>query len=188
MYKRQQYAGASITYEWTNGAGVIIGTTRSITVIPTTANDISPFRVSVNVDGCISPLATPVEVIVNQLPDATATNAGDICPGSDAQLFANPIPGATYEWRDLGTGAIVSTEQNPMILGLDATTTYELTVNAEGCISNPLSQTTIVVNDEPTVMPEAFYTLNNDCSPNFLGLRTGPTIGCLLYTSPSPRD
>ena len=52
----------------------------------------------------------------------------------------------------------------------DATTTYELTVINNGCISDPVATTTIVVNEEPAVTPSTSYTLNTDCSSSDLGL------------------
>ena len=141
-------------------------------IAPTDINAISPYRVNVTVDGCTSPLAIPVEVIVNELPQAIATNGGAICPGETAQLLANPIAGATYEWREILSGDIVSTIQNPNLI-LNTTTTFELIVTtADGCISNPTDQTTITVNPEPVIAPSFVYNVNT----------------CLLYTSPSPRD
>ena len=54
---QEQYVGTTVNYEWTNGGGTVIGNTRMMTILPTDANAISPYRVSVTVDGCTSPLA-----------------------------------------------------------------------------------------------------------------------------------
>jgi len=173
---QQQYTGTTISYEWTNGAGVVIGTNQLLMIAANDGDAISPYRVTVTVDGCSSPLAAATEIIVNELPEAIATNAGAVCPGEEAQLFANPIAGASYQWRDLSIGAIVSTEQNPNIIPT-ATTTYELTVISNGCVSNPLSTTIVTVNDEPTVSPTTSYTLNTDCSSSDLGLFANDIAG-----------
>ena len=69
-----------------------------------------------------------------------------------------------------------ATTQNPT-LEPSSTTTYELTVMVNGCVSNPLSQTTIVVNDDPTLIPSASYTLEPDCSASALSLTAN--IGAL---------
>ena len=95
----------------------MIGTGASTVSIA--ANDplaITPYRVSVTIGTCTSDLSAPTDVIVNDLPPAVATNGGDICPDADGQLFANAIAGASYEWRELGTTAIISTQQNPCLL------------------------------------------------------------------------
>ena len=154
----------------------MIGTNQLLMIPANDGDAISPYRVTVTVDGCTSPLAAATEIIVNELPQAIATNAGAVCPDEVGQLFANPIAGASYQWRDLSTGAIVSTEQNPNLIPT-ATTTYELTVINNGCVSNPLSTTTIVVNDEPTLSPTTSYTLNTDCSASNLRLFANDVAG-----------
>ena len=179
---QEMYTGTTVTYNWTNGAGQTIGT--GISTVSISSNDplaISPYRVSVTVDGCTSDLSTPTPVIVNDLPLAIATNGGAICPDSDGQLFANPIAGASYEWRELGSTTIISTEQNPVIIGLTATTTYELTVILNGCVSNPLATTTIQVTPNPAVTPTYNYSLNADCSPSDLSLFANASFGVGPY-------
>ena len=166
---QEQYTGGVVAYEWTNGQGTIIGTTSTMMIAPTDIDAISPYRVMVSIDGCQSPLAVPAQVEISDLPQATATNGGAICPDEEAQLFANPVAGATYEWRDAATGNIVSTVQNPT-LNPTATTTYELTVINNGCVSNPLSTTTVTVNDTPATTPSFNYTVNTDCAASDLEL------------------
>ena len=179
---QEQYTGGVIAYEWTNGAGTIIGTTSTMMIAPTDANAISPYRVMVSVDGCQSPLAVPANVEISNLPQAIATNGGAICPNGVAQLFANPVTGATYEWRDAATGNIVSTIQNPT-LSPSITTTYELTVINNGCVSNPLATTTVTVNDTPTTIPSASYTVNTDCAASDLELFANITNGSGVVNS-----
>jgi len=183
---QQQYSGA-VAYNWTNGVGVTIGTGTTVTLSPNSIFAISPYRVTVTVNGCASLLSDPVEVIEESLPAAIATNGGDICAGADGQLFANPITGATYEWRVAGTATIISTAQNPIIPNLQDSTTFELTVtSANGCVSNPLSYTEIPVHTAPTANPNASYSVNADCTPSDLTLTANATGAGLLYTWTGP--
>ena len=179
---QEQYNGTTITYNWTNGAGTTISTNATVSIPATDPNAISPYRVEVTVDGCTSELSEAHEVIVNDLPISIATNAGSICPGENAQLFGNSIAGASYEWRISGSPTVISTEQNPVIIGLAATTIYELTVISAGCISNPTSTTQVTVNPSPAVVPMATYALNTDCSPSDLSLEAVPSLGTTPYT------
>ncbi|MEM8908451.1 MAG: hypothetical protein AAGD05_11440, partial [Bacteroidota bacterium] len=175
---QEQYTGTIITYNWTNGAGTTIGTASMLSIDADDANAISPYRVRVTVDGCSSDLSVAAPVLVTALPEAIPTNGGAICPGESAQLFANPVSaGAIYQWTLSGSTTIISTAQNPIFSNLTATTTYELTVINNGCISNPVAQTTVVVNTPPSVSPGAAYTLNPDCSASDLNLSANATVG-----------
>ena len=89
----QSYAG-SVSYNWTNGAGTSIGTGSNVTLAANDANAISPYVVQVTVDGCTSEFAVPVEVQVDELPTAVATNNGPICSGDQVVLSAGPVLGA----------------------------------------------------------------------------------------------
>ncbi|MEM1323788.1 MAG: SdrD B-like domain-containing protein, partial [Bacteroidota bacterium] len=163
---QEVYTGTVVSYNWTNGAGTSIGNSSSLSFAASAATAISPYRVQVIVDGCSSELSAPHEVMVNTLPTAVASNGGSICPGESGQLLGNTVSGASYEWRISGSSTIISTEQNPIILGLTSTTTYELTVLTNGCASDPVSTTTLVVDPAPTAAPTFTYTLNPDCSPS----------------------
>jgi len=102
-----------------------------------------------NEEGCESAPGIPFEVSINPIPVVTATNNGAICEGEDVQLFANSADGATYEWY---TGdELVSTEQNPIIYGLEQTTTYSVTATVDGCISAP-AVTTVIVHPIPEII------------------------------------
>ena len=173
----QQSYATGATYTWTNGAGATIGTTASITINPTSATAISPYRVMVAEQGCPSELSEPIEVDVIELPVATASNNGTICPGEEVQLLAGTIAGASYEWRVSGTTTIISTDQNPTIFNLVNNETYELTVITDGCMADPLATTTVVVNTPPTTIATTNYTLNTDCSASDLALTSNAVAG-----------
>ena len=165
-------------YEWIGPLGSStstlamagLTTTTGMTSLPMSSASYLPGDWSVRVtdaNGCTS--ISDAEILtINAVPVAEAFNSGAICPGEVAQLMATTNTNASYEWRD-GSGTLISTEQNPM-LSPGATTTYELTVINNGCISDPVATTTIVVNEEPAVTPSTSYTLNTDCSSSDLGL------------------
>ncbi len=148
---QQVYVGAAINYSWINGAGTIIGVGSSLTIAANDVDAISPYSVQVTVDGCVSDVSAPANVIVNPLPNATASNNGPICEGDAVQLFAGNVPGASYEWRESGSPTIISTTQNPTIFNVSTNTTYELTVVSNGCTSDPLTTTTVTINPLPII-------------------------------------
>ncbi len=148
----QQYP-AGATYTWLDGTGAVIATdingdaTDAQASIEIAYNAVQPFSVIVTVGDCDSEVSQTVSVNVDELPIASATNNGPICTGEDVQLFAGPVPGATYEWTVAGDPTVISTAQNPVVFNVLGTTTYELTVvSANGCISNPVATTTVIVN------------------------------------------
>ncbi|MEO1624474.1 MAG: gliding motility-associated C-terminal domain-containing protein, partial [Bacteroidota bacterium] len=179
----QVYNGTSISYEWINGQGQVIGSSRNVDISASDPLAISPFQVRVIVDGCASPISDPVSVDIGELPIATATNNGPICLGEQVQLFAGTVNGAAYEWRNASTGALVSTDQNPVVFGLNSSTTYVLTVISNGCLSDPVAQTTVVVNGSPRVNPGQNYVLNSDCAPSDLRLSAGVVLGSSAIVS-----
>ena len=102
-----------------------------------------------NAEGCESALGIPFDLSINPIPVVTATNDGPICEGEDVQLFAGTIADATYEWTS--GGEIISTEQNPVIYGLEETTSYEVTATVDGCTSAP-AVTTVIVHPIPEII------------------------------------
>ncbi len=136
-------------YTWTNGAGNVVTTTTNTLAVAGNLV-VSPYTVSVAANGCNSPASAPLNVTVNQLPTAIATNGGTICTGGNANLFAQPS-GGTYAWTVQGSSTVISTNQNPIILGVNATTTYVLSVTLNGCTSTNAATTTVNVTQKPTI-------------------------------------
>ena len=120
-------------------------------------------------NGCWSELSAPVEVTINEIPQAIATNGGAICAGGEAQLFANNIQNATYEWYIAGESNIISTQASPVISNIIEDTVFELFITLNGCSSEAAS-TLVEVLTAPEAQPEAAYFLNSDCSPSDLQL------------------
>ena len=97
-------------------------------------------------------------------------------------LSAGTVLNASYEWRVQGSPTIISSDQSPVLYGLTATTTYELTIISNGCISDPVATTTVTVNDLPVAAPTYSYSLNTDCSPSNLSLDAVASSGTAPYT------
>jgi len=100
-------------------------------------------------DGCIAEEGIAHQVSINAMPVVSADNNGAICAGDDVQLIAGDLVGASYEWYS--GGVLVSTEQNPVIYGLDVTTTYEVIATVEGCASGA-AITTVTVHPLPAIV------------------------------------
>jgi len=103
----------------------------------------------IDANGCEAEAGIPFELSINPVPVVTATNDGPICEGEDVQLFAGTIEDATYAWYT--GGELISTEQNPVIYGLEMTTTYEVTATVDGCTSDP-AVTTVIVHPIPEII------------------------------------
>jgi gliding motility-associated-like protein len=125
-------------------------------------------------NGCWSEISAPVAVEIYEIPQAIATNGGAICVGGEAQLFANVLPNATYEWRIAGETNIISTQSSPVIANVNEDTLFELLVTLNGCSSEAAS-TLVTVSTAPEIQPEAAYFLNSDCSPSDLQLNANVT-------------
>jgi len=174
------YSG-TVSYTWTNGEGTIVGgNSASLSLAASAATAVSPFRVQVTVDGCSAPVSAPMEILVQDIPVATALNDGPVCNGGDATLTAGFIAGATYEWRVQGQPTIISTNRTVDVSNLTSTTTYELTVVRGECSSAAVT-TTVTVNNDPLVSPSALYFVQPDCSPASLTLLANAGGGTAPY-------
>lgn len=140
------------TYLWLNANNDTIGRERIISIATTDDLAISPFIVKVFYGECgeISSIPTPVSII--QVPELSVKNNGPICHGEEVQLMAATVENAIYTWTNAETGTIVSTQQNPTILNIDTTTTFNLTVNMAGCENTNSISTTVFVNRQPTIV------------------------------------
>ena len=128
-------------------------TTSGMTSIPFGNEPYLPGEWSVIVtdaNGCTA--ESPVtNVEINSIPPAEAFNNGPICIGQDVLLSATQVTDAQYEWREVGSTTVISTNQNALISGLTTTTSFELTVISNGCISQPLDTTVVEVHSQPMV-------------------------------------
>ena len=181
---QQTYTGTTVTYSWVNATGTEISTSNSLSILSTDANAISPYSVQVMVDGCNSDFSAPTNVFINPSPVTTASNNGPICSGDEVQLFAGTVVNGTYEWVEQSSGTLVSTSQNPIIPNISATTTYELTVTANGCTASSAVSTTVTVSPNPSTAPTA--TASTICEGATLELFANATNGSTyLWTGPN---
>ena len=100
-------------------------------------------------NGCESEAAC-TEVVVWELPMATASNDSPVCEGENVQLLGSPDGMATYAWT--GPEGYTSDEQSP-ILSPALAGQYCLVVTDEhGCMSEE-SCTDVVVRERPYIEP-----------------------------------
>ncbi len=139
----------TVEYEWLNANGELLSSSGA--TLTMSANDplaVSPFLVKTIVNTCPSSLSAPVAVEQMPGPVALAWNAGAVCKGETAQLFAASQTGVSYEWQV--AGHIVSIEQNPSILLTDSTD-FQLVVKTNGCAAEAVATTFVPVNPAPII-------------------------------------
>jgi len=143
-------AGAGLTYQWQNGAGVIGGSTGSSYIASATDN----YKVAVtNSFGCsaTSPVTT---VTVNPVPTATITPAGatTFCAGGNVLLNANTGAGLTYQWQN-GAGNIAGATGSSYTAALSDN--YKVVVTNSFACNATSAATGVTVNPSPaaTITP-----------------------------------
>ncbi len=160
-----ELAGRTYTYRWTDANGATLGTTRNLSVATTSAQ---PFRLALTEDGCAAPVSAALNVTVDRVPTATASNSGPVCFGESSTLTAGFVTDASYAWSVQGSSTVISTDRTLAVTPA-ATTTYELVVTRGTCAS-AVASTTVRINAQPTAAPDFAYTLAGDCSARDLQL------------------
>jgi len=129
------------TYQW-SGPGGFSSTQQNPVINGVTAATAGDYTVTITIGGCASAPATTT-VVVNPLPDATASNNGPVCLGASVGLTANTTtPGiATYQWS--GPNGFSSTAANPLIPAVGAAQLgdYTVVITVNGCPSAPATTT-----------------------------------------------
>jgi hypothetical protein len=89
------------------------------------------------------------EIIVKQVPSATASSSAPVCAGGDLELTGTTDIGTSFSWT--GPNSFASADQNPVIVGVTtaATGSYTFTATTDGCSSAP-STISVTVNAIPT--------------------------------------
>ncbi|HLO71472.1 MAG TPA: T9SS type A sorting domain-containing protein, partial [Flavipsychrobacter sp.] len=107
------------------------------------------YIVTATINGC-SMKDTTVVTVFPITPTPTAGNTGPYCTGSDIQLTASTVAGASYTWT--GPNSFSASTQNPQITPANATTAgvYTVYATANGCNSGT-SNTNVTVVNGPTV-------------------------------------
>lgn len=135
------------TYSWAPTSGLSATNVSNPTASPTST---TTYTITVT-DAFPTTVTDVVTITVTPLP-ATPTPGSNspICDGTNLNLTAAPVAGATYSWT--GPNTFSSSLQNPTIVGASALSagTYSLTVTVGGCTSL-VGTTSVVVNPLPTV-------------------------------------
>ncbi|HHH49996.1 MAG TPA: T9SS type B sorting domain-containing protein, partial [Saprospiraceae bacterium] len=139
-------------YLWLNANGDTIhtGLDTSFSFNSQESFAISPYQIVATNFGCSSPVSEPISITVQDGLDSLYIVSSDtICPNQSFQLNTQSLIGTTYEWRVRGDSTLLSTEQNPVFENYPNTTTFELTVNTQQCVPNPVLDYTIYVKTPP---------------------------------------
>jgi gliding motility-associated-like protein len=148
----------SPTFSWT-GPGAS-SSTSNLTIPSTTTGDAGTYAVTVTSSGCTS-APFLVNVVVNALPLASASNAsGSVyCSGDTISLLSSG--GTSYSWT--GPAGFTSIQQNPDISSSAVlmSGTYSVTVtDGNGCVAT--ASTTVTINQTPPA-PSASAAAANIC-------------------------
>lgn len=144
-----------MTYSWT-GPGGFTSDLQNPLLPAVSETDAGPYILTVT-DGntCENSATTNVEVW--GLPTVTASNTGPVCNDGSVTLQAAVLGGQApylFEWTKVPDAAVLSTDQNYVIdpVSLSDAGIYEVkVVDAHACAAPAASQTTLVVNERPTV-------------------------------------
>ncbi|MBI1769780.1 MAG: hypothetical protein HYR67_15550, partial [Bacteroidetes bacterium] len=138
---------AGATYNWT-GPNTFTSNVQNPTIPGATTLAAGVYSVSATVTGCTGPNGT-VNVIVNPIPGSpTLGSNSPICAGSNLNLTASAIAGATYSWS--GPNSFSSALQNPTIVAATtlASGIYTVNVTVAGC-TGPNATISVTVNPIP---------------------------------------
>ncbi|MBB1286156.1 gliding motility-associated C-terminal domain-containing protein [Flavisolibacter sp. BT320] len=134
---------AGATYNWTGPNG-FTSSLQNPVINNADATHAGTYTVVVTVGQCSSlPVSTSVTVKPKPAsPVAASTNP--VCEGTTLTLTASALPGGVYSWT--GPNGFISSLQNPVISSavLTSAGTYAVTVQVNGCTSEPASVTTVV--------------------------------------------
>lgn len=99
-------------------------------------------------NNCYSQPSSTIVTVKPTPSSPVASNNGPVCEGDVLQLYVTTIPNTTFLWT--GPVGFTSTSQSPFFYPatLAHAGTYTVVVNADGCLSPPVS-TTAIVNTKP---------------------------------------
>jgi len=139
-------AGAGLTYQWSNAAGIITSATNA--TYPATAAGTYTVKVTNSTTTC-SAISASTAITENALPTATITSAAtSFCTGGSLQLSANTGTGLTYQWSN--TAGIIASATNATYPATAAGTyTVKVTNSTTTCFATS-AQKVITVNPLPT--------------------------------------
>lgn len=141
-------ATSGVSWAWT-GPNSYNSTAQNPSRTGMTTADAGNYIVTATLNGCSRRDTTNATVFgITAIP--TAGNSGPYCIGSDIELTATSIPGATYTWS--GPNGFTSNVRNPIIPAatLAFAGTYSVYATVNGCNGNA-STTTVSMVTGPTV-------------------------------------
>jgi hypothetical protein len=139
-------AAQNATYAWTGPNGFTSSSQYPV-VSSVTNSDAGLYSVEVSIPGC-SNVGNPLTVAVSSTSTIGATATTPICEGTNLQLGASLVTGATYSWS--GPNGYTSALRTPVILAAqtNATGTYMVTATIPGC-GSASSSVAVTVGTSP---------------------------------------
>ena len=180
VYSTPVLAGAA--FNWSVSGGIIVSGagTNSIAVdwSSTGLGYVSVEQISAV--GCVSLDTLPI--LLNPRPIPEAMNNGPICEGTEAILFSNSFPGATYEWFDAG-GLLISTDTVDTISGLTpGSYDYSLVITVNGCVSDTDLTTVTMLSTPPALVIPADTAI---CEGSGIAFGTASVAEAFTWTGPA---
>ncbi|MFN6945370.1 MAG: LamG-like jellyroll fold domain-containing protein [Cytophagaceae bacterium] len=167
------------TYNWT-GVGGFNSQDRNPLRSSMAINHGGSYSLTVSVNGCESEPGE-VEVVVNSVPNVSASNTGEYCDGDDIELSVTEINNATYSW----SGPEGFSESGASLLIPDAasaqTGEYVVDVTFENTCTRSAS-TFVTVNTSPA-LPDIIVN-NIICEGGNLDLHTNLEADSYSWTGP----
>ncbi|MFV5684427.1 PKD-like domain-containing protein [Flavobacterium sp. GB2R13] len=115
------------------------------------------------------------------------SNVGSSWALDNIKIPQTPVPALTSDWKDLGTGAIISIANSTNVtVTPPVTTTYEVTSYLNGCRSYGSEGTTLItvtVNKRPTANIGVNQTICYDGTANFNITLTGKAPWIITYSN-----
>ena len=149
-------AGADVSYFWNTpfAENFPTGNVNMLEVPDINEGDEGPYQVYVVRGGCASPLSPPREITVNPIPNVTLSSNSPVCEGDVISLQATFYPSGIYTWSGPSGFGTSITVHNPVINGADSLAndgTYRVIVEVDGCVTDEIITTDVVVRKRPTV-------------------------------------
>ena len=134
---------ANATYYWTGPNG-FTSSLQNPSISNVTSANAGSYNAIVTVNGCNSGNASTIVNINPTPPSPVATNNGALCEGSNLNLLASSIAGATYHWT--GPNGFISSNQNSSVANITTANAgqYLVTATVNGCTSNTGSTNVII--------------------------------------------
>jgi len=143
------YTGATVTYTWNGPSGPTGMNGPDLNINNAQTTDAGAYTVQVEVDGCLSNLSAPFNLVVNPLPAAPIpTSNSPVCDGDTLRLFANMAGMQSYSWT--GPNGFTSSDENPILINPAVINSgvYNLTVGSPiNCMNS--GSVNITITPEP---------------------------------------